>query len=80
MCRKFTPRSRIHSGTPLPGWSSVRFRWHPASAAVGWVYTVAGGECRQKTHLTPGPWVRPTYDPKVLASDTWTLASSSSYV
>eukprot|EP00959_Pyramimonas_sp_CCMP1952_P007347 153829-Pyramimonas_sp.AAC.1 len=49
--------------TPPPlqaraSWLSVRFPRHPASAAVGWVYNVAGEACRHKVliHLTPGPW------------------------
>eukprot|EP00959_Pyramimonas_sp_CCMP1952_P457676 9475338-Pyramimonas_sp.AAC.2 len=30
------------------GWLSIRFPWHPASAAVRRLYTVAEGACRQK--------------------------------
>eukprot|EP00976_Prorocentrum_cordatum_P051318 1036436-Prorocentrum_minimum.AAC.1 len=41
----------LPGGSLNSGWLSVRFPWHPASAAVGWVYTVAGEVARRSSHI-----------------------------
>eukprot|EP00959_Pyramimonas_sp_CCMP1952_P375145 7856618-Pyramimonas_sp.AAC.1 len=52
VCARGSARDTTHSDL-VTGWLSVRFPWHPASAAVGWVWP-GGHAAKRCSRLTNG--------------------------